>query len=268
MIPLFCYLYMFMKDIQNTLLIAWMFITSPFKILRKGPYEDIFENVTDAQQQRFQDILKKHALPLQLPLMVCSKIVDAMESSEMAFRYVYFYCGDHLAVKETYSPVGFLLVSEIFTPDEVWCIRFCFYWNGVLHRRSILKYNALTDVEDTPSIVLYNKYGFLESRVWSTPRYGSPTEETFHIFGVHSRSFTVANHKIAYFRMMNVCENLPAQEKNDCCICLNSSDSNDFVRLNKCCKQVLHKECFKEWLKRTIICPLCRFDFSDALVID
>ena len=268
MIPLFCYFYMFMKDVQNTLLVMWMAATSPFRIVRKPPYEDVFEYLTDAQRQQFQTILKKQSLPFELPLMVCTKIVDMSESLEIAFRYVYFYCGDHLVVKETYSPVGFLLIREIFTPDDVWCIRFCFYWNGVLHTRAILKDDELTDVEDNASIVRYNKYGFMESRVWSTPRYGSPTEETYNVYGWQTRSFTVANHKIAHFRMMNVCENLPTHEKHDCAICLNSNDTNEFIRLNKCCNQILHKECFKEWSKRVITCPLCRFDFSEALVID
>jgi hypothetical protein len=46
-------------------------------------------------------------------------------------------------------------------------------------------------------------------------------------------------------------------DDDSCCVCLNSLNSKNIVRMSKCLHK-LHISCAKEWLSEKSECPLCR----------
>jgi len=47
---------------------------------------------------------------------------------------------------------------------------------------------------------------------------------------------------------------------SSCTICLEKYKSHDLVLEFNCSEHFFHKECLKEWIKKSEYCPLCKFD--------
>jgi hypothetical protein len=261
-------LYYAVKVVEDLVCMLWFFATNPLSmmVLQRKAHHDEYRSADDIQKYNFYKRLNAHPIPFPLPFAECTRVLDIAETED-SFRYVYFYCGESLMMKETYSPIGFLLIREIFSSDEQWCVRFHFFWDGKLRTIAMLKDDDLIDDDDTPSIQHFDQYGFLTSRTWSTPLSGSPIEEFFNIYGELTRTVDISTHKSAHFYMEDVCENEPPGIPHYCIICLTADDSLH-IKLSKCCNQFLHKSCFAEWIKKKVTCPICRFDFSTSLKID
>jgi hypothetical protein len=53
-----------------------------------------------------------------------------------------------------------------------------------------------------------------------------------------------------------------------CTICLENFKSSDHIILFACKSHIYHKPCIKEWIKKNNVCPVCKYDLMDDIVID
>jgi len=55
---------------------------------------------------------------------------------------------------------------------------------------------------------------------------------------------------------------------DECCICLDEYKKKSKVSRLECC-HIFHKKCIEKWLLEKPICPLCKFDiFEDIIVVE
>ena len=56
-----------------------------------------------------------------------------------------------------------------------------------------------------------------------------------------------------------------SRRETECAICLEEFKRNDIIKEFYKCKHIFHKECLKNWLKRSNICPLCKHDLTEDI---
>ena len=56
-----------------------------------------------------------------------------------------------------------------------------------------------------------------------------------------------------------------SRRETECAICLEESKRNDIIKEFYKCKHIFHKDCLKNWLKRSNVCPLCKHDLTDEI---
>ncbi|OIW05837.1 hypothetical protein TanjilG_23623 [Lupinus angustifolius] len=62
---------------------------------------------------------------------------------------------------------------------------------------------------------------------------------------------------------------IPAQQVEDCVICLEEFREGENVKMILCCKHVFHPHCIDTWLDKHVTCPVCRCNkFSEVKVAD
>ena len=56
-----------------------------------------------------------------------------------------------------------------------------------------------------------------------------------------------------------------SRKETECAICLEEFQRNDIIKEFYKCKHIFHKECLKNWLKRSNECPLCKYDLTEDI---
>ena len=56
-----------------------------------------------------------------------------------------------------------------------------------------------------------------------------------------------------------------SRKETECAICLEEFQRNDIIKEFYKCKHIFHKECLKNWLKRSNECPLCKHDLTEDI---
>ena len=55
------------------------------------------------------------------------------------------------------------------------------------------------------------------------------------------------------------------RRETECAICLEEFKRNDIIKEFYKCKHIFHKDCLKNWLKRSNVCPLCKHDLTEDI---
>ena len=56
-----------------------------------------------------------------------------------------------------------------------------------------------------------------------------------------------------------------SRKETECAICLEEFKRNDIIKEFYNCKHIFHKDCLKDWLKRSNTCPLCKHDLTEDI---
>ena len=56
-----------------------------------------------------------------------------------------------------------------------------------------------------------------------------------------------------------------SRKETECAICLEEFKRNDIIKEFYKCKHIFHKDCLKNWLKRSNVCPLCKHDLTEDI---
>ena len=56
-----------------------------------------------------------------------------------------------------------------------------------------------------------------------------------------------------------------SRRETECAICLEEFKRNDIIKEFYKCKHIFHKDCLKNWLKRSNVCPLCKHDLTEDI---
>ena len=56
-----------------------------------------------------------------------------------------------------------------------------------------------------------------------------------------------------------------SRRETECAICLEEFKRNDIIKEFYNCKHIFHKDCLKDWLKRSNTCPLCKHDLTEDI---
>ena len=56
-----------------------------------------------------------------------------------------------------------------------------------------------------------------------------------------------------------------SRKETDCAICLEEFKGIDIIKAFYKCEHIFHKNCLKNWLKRSNVCPLCKHDLTDDI---
>ena len=54
----------------------------------------------------------------------------------------------------------------------------------------------------------------------------------------------------------------------NCSICLEKFKGTDVVKQFACGQHIFHKKCLINWLKKSNICPLCKYDLMNGIAKD
>ncbi len=56
-----------------------------------------------------------------------------------------------------------------------------------------------------------------------------------------------------------------SRRETECAICLEKFKRNDIIKEFYKCRHIFHKDCLKNWLKRSNACPLCKHDLTEDI---
>ena len=56
-----------------------------------------------------------------------------------------------------------------------------------------------------------------------------------------------------------------SRRETECAICLEEFKRNDIIKEFYKCRHIFHKDCLKNWLKRSNACPLCKHDLTEDI---
>ena len=56
-----------------------------------------------------------------------------------------------------------------------------------------------------------------------------------------------------------------SRKETECAICLEEFKGIDIIKAFYKCEHIFHKNCLKNWLKRSNVCPLCKHDLTEDI---
>ena len=56
-----------------------------------------------------------------------------------------------------------------------------------------------------------------------------------------------------------------SRKETECAICLEEFKGSDIIKAFYKCEHIFHKACLKDWLKKQIVCPLCKHDLEEDI---
>jgi hypothetical protein len=56
-----------------------------------------------------------------------------------------------------------------------------------------------------------------------------------------------------------------SRKETECAICLETFKGIDIIKAFYKCEHIFHKDCLKNWLKRSNVCPLCKHDLTEDI---
>ena len=56
-----------------------------------------------------------------------------------------------------------------------------------------------------------------------------------------------------------------SRKETQCAICLEEFKGTDMIKAFHKCEHIFHKNCLRDWLKKQVVCPLCKHDLEDDI---
>ena len=56
-----------------------------------------------------------------------------------------------------------------------------------------------------------------------------------------------------------------SRKETECAICLEEFKGTDMIKAFHKCEHIFHKNCLRDWLKKQVVCPLCKHDLEDDI---
>ena len=56
-----------------------------------------------------------------------------------------------------------------------------------------------------------------------------------------------------------------SRKETECAICLEEFKGTDMIKAFHKCEHIFHKNCLRDWLKKQIVCPLCKHDLEEDI---
>lgn len=72
--------------------------------------------------------------------------------------------------------------------------------------------------------------------------------------------------KVIKYDNLNLPLNKDITKLKECVICLNDFKRNDYLKVFSCGKHIFHEKCLSDWLKNSVVCPLCKYNMKLELI--
>jgi hypothetical protein len=82
----------------------------------------------------------------------------------------------------------------------------------------------------------------------------------------YDKNYILGKMKVIKYENLNEPLNQEIKKLKECVICLGDFKKKDNVKVFCCGKHIFHSKCLSDWLKKSVICPLCKYNMKLELI--
>ena len=91
-----------------------------------------------------------------------------------------------------------------------------------------------------------------------------PGEEDYSNLTDHERKIRQLFLEMDEYQYKHI-QKYESRKETECAICLEEFKGTDMIKAFHKCDHIFHKNCLRDWLKKQVVCPLCKHDLEDDI---
>ena len=91
-----------------------------------------------------------------------------------------------------------------------------------------------------------------------------PGEEDYSNLTDHERKIRQLFLEMDEYQYKHI-QKYESRKETECAICLEEFKGTDMIKAFYKCEHIFHKNCLRDWLKKQVVCPLCKHDLEDDI---
>ena len=91
-----------------------------------------------------------------------------------------------------------------------------------------------------------------------------PGEEDYSNLTDHERKIRQLFLEMDEYQYKHI-QKYESRKETECAICLEEFKGTDMIKAFHKCEHIFHKNCLRDWLKKQVVCPLCKHDLEDDI---
>ena len=91
-----------------------------------------------------------------------------------------------------------------------------------------------------------------------------PGEEDFSNLNEHDRKIRQLFLEMDEYQYKHI-QKYESRKETECAICLEEFKGTDMIKAFYKCEHIFHKNCLRDWLKKQVVCPMCKHDLEEDI---
>ena len=91
-----------------------------------------------------------------------------------------------------------------------------------------------------------------------------PGEEDFSNLNEHDRKIRQLFLEMDEYQYKHI-QKYESRKETKCAICLEEFKGTDMIKAFYKCEHIFHKNCLRDWLKKQVVCPMCKHDLEEDI---